>query len=262
MSLARISHIFATKTVELIGQTPYQAYLSLEKDPKLRRFYDTFINLPKEKLAEILVYGHSPIGIEHVTRSVHMSLSTGYLLLTTDNIWGVLRERFSKMRFNGYTDIGVEMEEPALKLYQQETGIMVRRSGNIANPKFPWLIVTPDALVMDGSRIAFGIEVKIFNIRNIRNLPKYENEHIHQVGKSIQVRKDASTYFQVQMSMLICNVKYWDLVLYNTDKKTIMRFRVRRDEPFIESNFRKLYTIYCNSVVPHLINILSKNKLF
>jgi hypothetical protein len=229
------------------------------------RVYDKFVKTTVEDAADYMANGyHPPDHIRYAVSSVKLSVGTAYMLLTSSNVMETLQGRFrSRTTVSSPVSDFVLMEEPALQLYTNRTGYQVFRSGPMVNPKVPWLVGQADGLICDGfgGAISRGVEVKHFNIRDMKNLPFYNNEHVHCVDGAVRVRKDTNTYFQMQLYMAISNVALWDLILYQSEKKEIYVYTVRYDADFINQQLSKLHYIYQNAVFPYLCNVIMRRNI-
>lgn len=112
---------------------------------------------------------------------------------------------------------GNELEPIARQVYEYENDVIVEQVGFIEYNKF--VGCSPDGLIGDDG----GLEIKARN--NEKHLSLL-------VGESV----DSSTIWQMNMSMLVSDRKWWDFVSYNPNfKQSLFQKRFYRDEKKINA---------------------------
>lgn len=125
---------------------------------------------------------------------------------------------------NYWMQRGRILEKDALEVYSRVYDIDVLEVGFVTNSDYPGCGASPDGIV-DGL-----IEIKCFNDK-----------------KHLSIDKDNipfDTMAQIQFSLMVCELPYCDLVLYNPDVDTKDAFKVVhvfRDDKIITNIEKKLY---------------------
>lgn len=124
---------------------------------------------------------------------------------------------------NFYTKRGHLLEDEAIDIYQDITGISVDRPGFVTNDRFPSCGYSPDGLTSD-----LVVEVKCFN-----------EERQHKIAKNgIPI----AILAQIHFGMLISGKKRAVLLLYNPklpDKEALIILPVKANRN-IENNFKRI----------------------
>jgi len=124
---------------------------------------------------------------------------------------------------NRYMQRGIELEPEAINLYELFTRSKVERPGFITNDQYPEAGASPDGIVNQKL-----IEVKCFN----------KTKHTKMNAENLPFEVIA----QVQFSMMVCELKECDLVLYNPDidDDILKIINITRDEDIIKNIKNKL----------------------
>lgn len=113
---------------------------------------------------------------------------------------------------------GKDLEGAALEAYEIETGLIVRPSGYVPHPKYPYIGASPDGLVGDDG----GIEMKC---------PHDEAVHVQTWLEGMPENHRP----QVQGNMLVTGRKWWDFISYDPRQSERFRLyiqRVPRDDDY------------------------------
>lgn len=113
----------------------------------------------------------------------------------------------------------------------------------------PFLAATPDVLVNCTCCGRGVVELKCpYNGRQqtVRELAKDTSACFSTVGGALTLKKDHSYYYQVQMHMLVCKVKYCDFVLWTL--KDLIIIRVYKDTEFCDTMLKR-YALYFKLVL-------------
>jgi len=127
----------------------------------------------------------------------------------------IVSEYFSSSEEESYSnkhiERGIELESEARSIYELETSNVVKEVGFIEHSEN--VGCSPDGLIeKDG-----GIEIKC-------------NEDKAYTELAISDKVDTTYMWQMQMSILICNCKWWDFVCYNPNyKRSIYIKRITLD---------------------------------
>lgn len=137
-------------------------------------------------------------------------------------------------------------------------GMSVRRVYRIVNPKFPFLITTPDAVVFQKSGKPVGlVEVKKTRGDPFRDYsgPMMSKKEHHKIIR------DCATWFQIQTSLAITNLEWCMLVSYSElDKKTV-KTMVMRDEKEICSIINDMCNMYFDDLMRLYEHVLNCNGI-
>lgn len=153
----------------------------------------------------------------HEIRNGLITGTTAYDLLTGLSIDDCLSKKESDT-FSGnyYTKRGHILEDEAKEIYS-ELYKKVTNYGFVINDKYPNAGYSPDGVVCENDTPTYLIEVKCLTPE--RHLSVYQS-------------LDAHYYAQIQLGLLIAELPYCDLILYNPDiEETELSFLTRRIYP-------------------------------
>jgi putative phage-type endonuclease len=157
----------------------------------------------------------------HALRSGLITASSAGKLLTSGKETVLNQEPIPD---NYWLQRGRILEKDALEVYSKIRDVDVLEVGFVTNSDYPGCGASPDGIV-DGL-----IEIKCFSNK-----------------KHLSIDKDNipfDTMAQIQFSLMVCELDYCDLVLYNPDVETSEAFKVVhvfRDEKIITNIEKKLY---------------------
>lgn len=159
----------------------------------------------------------------HEIRKDKVTGSIAYILLAKGLEEAIAKNSKRAFKGNYYTDRGHVLEHEAIELYEQINDVSVGRFGFITNELYPNAGASPDGIADN-----VLLEVKCFN-----------GHRMMKVGKYIpfEVRS------QLQFNMLICDLPYADLVLYNpdlADEDAFKQIREHADKRIHANIIRKL----------------------
>lgn len=149
---------------------------------------------------------------------------------------------------------GEHLETRAIQLYEEklcEFGYYVKQVRHIQNPKLPWIVASPDGMVMRFGTVSHGVEVKSPHMRSKSGaviLPSW----LSRCGNNWSINRLSAVYMQVQMYMAICNLERWDVIVYDEVDDTIIVAQVCINPRFINQVLAKLAPMYFNIMLPIL----------
>ena len=182
----------------------------------------------------------------HKLRNSKVSGTDAYDLLCGKPIEEILLDKAKPFAGNYATKRGHLLEEEAKeiysKLYQPTTNI-----GVVTNEKYPNALMSPDGVIFQDNIPIALVEVKCFN----------EKRHF-QVYESL----DAHIIAQIQFGLLITELPWCDLVLYNPDVTDLdQTFLTRRiyPDPKIHARLRELLSNPPKATLDETASELAKN---
>lgn len=203
-----------------------------------------------------IIYGMTNLPIVFETiRSVRLSVYDTGMLLKCNNkedILNYLAKRRGSKSVRACTKFWVSREIPALKLYREWKPVTVVKIVNGFNPLIPFLVVSPDSVGFDSNgRPTHSIEVKTINFDNLEDtFGLYLNCFVKDRW-GWNLKKGNKIYHQIQMNLLVLNLPYCDLIVYNDKKERITTvIKVERDEVYLRLTLPKLFNIFLQLVVP------------
>lgn len=108
------------------------------------------------------------------------------------------------------TEVGDELEEAVCRMYARRMGVKLRRSSTHVHKTHPWMMATPDRLVV-GQR--GGVEAKVVGV----NMAQFWRDGLPDFVRT-----------QAQWQLMVLDYEWWDVAaLIGTERHII---RVHRDE--------------------------------
>lgn len=150
-------------------------------------------------------------------------------------------------------EYGIANEPIAVKQYEAEKGVEVKRCGLFVDPKYPFLCTSPDGLIGEDGLL----EVKCpFSAKSSNSLVEVV-EAKHDIGVKINENKfflpsTHKYYYQIQGQLAITNREWCDLFVWSPKDTEIIR--IQRDVNFWEKNVPKLQQFYIECCVPEIID--------
>ena len=146
----------------------------------------------------------------------------------------------------------------AYKLKMQEqghSGLEIRQSGLVIDPKYTFLGASPDGFVNDpASEDPNGLlEIKCpYQHRDItpEEAAQQKSFFCTSENQHLYLKKNHHYYYQVQGQMAICSKKWCDFVVFTNTGISIER--IEFSEGFWKDMVSKLKTFYVHSVLPKL----------
>lgn len=122
------------------------------------------------------------------------------------------------------TEAGTEFEEAVARLYARRTGVKLRRSGTVVSKVEPWMMATPDRLVV---RANAGIEIKLVGNRVAHHWHDGVPDYV-----SVQVRWQA----------MVLDADWWDVAaMIGTDLRIERVYRDAELEAEIQEVAREFW---------------------
>jgi len=158
-------------------------------------------------------------------------------------VYDLVAEHYStgeKVNFtNEHTERGNELEEVAREMYKLETGDKVEEAGFIEMNEF--IGASPDGLIGEDG----GLEIKCVE----------DKKYFKMLIGAIDPVKDYD--WQIQMSLLVSERKYWQLVIYNPNfKKNMIITKVLPDP--VKQEKLKVGLAKCERMIKELIEKYNK----
>lgn len=161
---------------------------------------------------------------------------------------------FSNFSGNAATRYGRLNENNAISAFEKKYEISIIKLGFLININCPWLGISPDGFI-EKLNDYFLIEIKcpisgkkfsgsdlIIKLKYI----KISNEC------RLTLNKNHSYYGQIQLGLLLCNLKMAYLVIYASVDDSIIVIDVHFDPVFCKQMFIYLTDVYFKQVLPYL----------
>lgn len=202
----------------------------------------------------------------HQHRSVRITASLARTLVTyvanKSPNWDQKMEKYFNNKFRGCeaTAHGVRAEPQARICYQQRTGYQVLESGLMINPSVPWIGASHDGIVFQledgGSRkILKTVEFKcpIAGISESADKVLKTLSWIEDPSTAPKVKESHNYYCQVQLGLLVSNLKECDVVIYSTFDASCFIITVKYDEKLVLNEYLpKLTYVYFTHALKYL----------
>ena len=147
-----------------------------------------------------------------------------------------------------YAPVAKELYTNVMKYHLYHT-TFVRETGCVIQPELPWLLASPDGLIVDHSEAKTGlIEIKCPKSKReccLADLLKDESFYIKKTseGDIVLDKKHSYGYYtQIQMAMGVCGAKFCDFIVFTF--KTIVILRTPFDEEYFSKLVGKLNLFY------------------
>lgn len=168
---------------------------------------------------------------------------------------------FSNFSGNSATFYGVENEPLARKAFEKLKNITVIKSGFIVNINCSWLGFSPDDFFVSDNEI-YLIEIKcpvmgktMCGLELLKSLKYIE---INSIGVP-SIKKKHSYYGQIQLGLLLCNIKQCYLLINEKMTNSVLLIEVILDLEFCKELYSSLNFIYFRHVLPFLLE--NKDKI-
>lgn len=171
--------------------------------------------------------------------------------------WGskVKSVMFSTFTGNSATKYGLDNEKNALSCFKLDFDVKVIRLGFIVNINCPWFGFSPDGFVKCGIHNYWLLEVKcpvegkqLCGSDLIATL-----KYIRVNNGELSLKSKHKYYAQIQLGLLLCNLKNAYLIIYSTFDNSIITIQVQFDITFCQEFYNVLTSIYFNEIVHRLI---------
>lgn len=219
--------------------------------------YHDIISIKCSSELEVFVRQGESIGdLFAYIRSKRMPSSEIFTLLTKPDY---AREMISK-RF-GYKKLvdgpsrlcprrlyGLGRETEARDRYQQLTGNEVRQYRHFVNVKFPWMLATPDGIVVRDGNIVAGLEIKSPRKNSYDTSYACMGQVLKNNHGQWYLKCGGSVYAQIQMCMVAANLKNWHLAVNFFDKLIVIH--VSFDRLFCEDLLTRASNFYTTTYLP------------
>jgi hypothetical protein len=160
----------------------------------------------------------------------------------------------------GIRAYGHSREASARERYAQLTGDQVYQFRNFVNANFPWIIATPDGIVVRNGQVICGLECKSPRKRSDRDDFACQGQ-VFRVGDSWALDPCGSIYAQVQVCMAVTGIKLWKLAVNFFDKLYVID--VPYDRIYCEILLHKASQVFAQTYLPalHYYNWLCQMSL-
>lgn len=155
-----------------------------------------------------------------------------------------------------YTDHGLQFEEAARCAYKSLNKCDVIETGLIISKHHPWLAYSPDGIVFENEKPIKLLEIKCpykgmsASAMNCIESCCYLSS---QEGNFILKQKH-SYYAQIQLGLVILNLKECDLIIYASYDSSFTTINVKYDEAYALNLIYKLQCRYFNNMLHVICN--------
>jgi hypothetical protein len=171
---------------------------------------------------------------------------------------------FSGFRGNAATKYGKENEPKALKLYATQCeGEVLIDAGLLVRYQFPWVAYSADGIHRGKDGTLSLLEVKCpVKGRTAETFEEFvANIACLKKPRTLLQLKEKHPYFgQIQLGLLLYNLKLGKLLLYWKKKKTVIEVVVPFNEIFVQRFVSRLRIVYFEHLLPYLYE--NKEKCF
>lgn len=227
-------------------------------------FYKTKVEINKQESINLCYSTLTQMGpIWLTSRKLRITGTSAYKLFTffrgslqNKNICSKLNSLlFSNFSGNSATFYGVENEPLAIKAFEKLKNITVIKSGIIVNIHCPWLGFSPDGFFISDNEM-YLIEIKCpvmgKTMCGLELLKSLKYIVINSIGVP-SLKKKHSYYGQIQLGLLLCNIKQCYLVIYEKMTNSVLLIEVILDLEFCKKLYSSLNLIYFRHVLPFLL---------
>jgi len=197
-----------------------------------------------------------------ITGSRCYGLYTFNKTFKTDEQWALKASRYfwPKPFTNKFVKYGLQYENIARDLYSKEFNTNILECGLVIDINNPWLGYSPDGVIIDEYFLPIKIiEIKCpfdgkkLGIKDLLNSLKYIIKH---PNGSLSLKKNHCYYAQVQMGIVLLNVKECDFIVHSSYENKNAVLKVIYDEDYCKNLFCNLKVIYFERLI-HEICIIN-----
>ncbi|CAI6376996.1 unnamed protein product [Macrosiphum euphorbiae] len=189
------------------------------------------------------------------TGSRYYGLYTFNKTFKTDEQWALKASRYfwPKLFTNKFVKYGLQYENIARDLYSKEFNTNILECGLVIDVNNPWLGYSPDGVIIDEYFLPIKIiEIKCpfdgkkLGIKDLLNSLKYIVKH---PNGSLSLKKPHCYYAQVQMGIVLLNVKECDFIVHSSYENKNAVLKVIYDEDYCKNLFGSLKVIYFERLI-------------
>lgn len=163
------------------------------------------------------------------------------------------REHF---KGNEATRYGTDNESLALEEYARTHNECVSKMGLVVIPAVPWLGYSPDGVCEQrGTSVLLEVKCPVegqhSSIKDLVNAKKLA--FVVRDGENYALRHAHKYYSQVQLGMLLLNMKVCHFIIYSKVESLVVP--VQRDTEHIQELVERLQYVYFKKVLPKLVHI-------
>lgn len=228
--------------------------------PKCRPFYDTYVDIDREKLEKATrVQGNSSAW--HDSRRVRLTASTGKKVpvrSTTDPSKFLREHVYPTFRGNKATRHGKESEPKALQELEN-LGFHSTPSGTVLHAEEPWLSASPDGMLPDGSIV----EVKCPDTTDIHETLQAGKVvcDCHMIDGKPVIKQNGSRgyYFQMQIAMHCTGTEMCKFFVWCSGGHVLIDVNYNPD--FVKRAVERLKTFYFQTMLPRIVDDFDAGRL-
>ncbi|CAI6376997.1 unnamed protein product [Macrosiphum euphorbiae] len=178
-----------------------------------------------------------------------------YPVMNMDEQWALKASRYfwPKLFTNKFVKYGLQYENIARDLYSKEFNTNILECGLVIDVNNPWLGYSPDGVIIDEYFLPIKIiEIKCpfdgkkLGIKDLLNSLKYIVKH---PNGSLSLKKPHCYYAQVQMGIVLLNVKECDFIVHSSYENKNAVLKVIYDEDYCKNLFGSLKVIYFERLI-------------
>ena len=227
-------------------------------------FYKQHVTITAERAAEIeaATRTQSATAIWHEQRRLRVTATMvkSIVCRRKTDFTAVIRRKLAPARYpTAAMRYGIKHEADAIKEYvvrAEKSGqpVTVVESGMVIHSDKQWLSVSPDGLVKDGDHTLKVLKVKCpYTMRDgmsIQELATRSTSFLTVNESAMQLKRNHSYYYQVQMQMFVCGVSHADFIVWSPHETLIES--IEYNAPFITQCLPALEAFYFKHYLPAL----------
>ena len=152
-----------------------------------------------------------------------------------------------------YTEYGKKTENEAREMFIKRTNLQVFVPGLIVSVLNPWLAYSPDGVICDKGVPVALLEIKCPYKGKTADIDTTVKSVIGEClvmhGENIQLKKKHQYYGQIQLGMIITNVKSTYFVIYSHFDENLFILKVNQDLEFTKTMLIALKKIYYGTML-------------
>ena len=142
------------------------------------------------------------------------------------------------------------------KMKKNHLDFKISEVGLVLHPHYPFLGATPDGLVSCSCHGGGILEIKCPYSCREKDMEQVAEENtyfflVQDEGGILRLKETHQYYYQVQMQMKFCNVKYCDFVVWNKD--VWLNQRIELDTDFIDNVICRTESFIRLGILPELV---------
>ena len=237
--------------------SPFTYHIYPISEPQ-NKIYDKYIKVNKETRLRYMRFGSYGLPLRGMR--LRSSKMLAFLRMTAVQL-GNLGDNLAKpvdVSNHRCKCHGERIENKIVRIYEKQRNVKVIRCvKHIVNGGIPWIVAAADGFVSKNNQI-YGVEVKFIGDKRDTSRKFISRGLFVKRDNFWVVNPNSSGYFQMQICMLVTNLREWELVLYWRKDKTVQVFNIKRDDSLLNAIVPLLANRYFEFILPKLAEALTK----